>query len=293
MRLTLVVLFVLLYMYTNLLLPPLKPSSSPPPDLYHSETTLTAQITDSTQDLVLGNLISDTNIQVNIGLQSLAIVLNQHEAAIMMIESMLYDQLNKAVGKHVTPHDFNEYMEFHYRQLLQKQFRPKGFACSIRQPMSSPVGELSIVNATEGSRPAFDEFYERELAALNKKYYGVVPKSFLVALEKKCGTKKRMVLTAINTIQVTRAMDSRVAVNGVRFPLNSSVDIHMNGTQTLHAFVAHQFQGARPPSLKIEARARQFSSYILLLGRYPSPDLFLPEAAIIIRNKGRHWCGVV
>ena len=128
--------------------------------------------------------------------------------------------------------------------------------------MASPVGELSIVNQSSTQLP-------------------------------------------INTIQVTRSMNSNNNIttttttnnnspttphpnamsNGVRFPLNSSVDIHMNGTQTLHAFIANKFEGARPPSFAVQARARQFSSFILLLGRYPSSDLFLPEAAIIVRNK--------
>jgi hypothetical protein len=133
--------------------------------------------------------------------------------------------------------------------------------------MASPVGELSIVNQSSSTQ------------------------------------------LPINTIQVTRSMNSNNNItttttttttnnnnspttphlnsmpNGVRFPLNSSVDIHMNGTQTLHAFIANKFEGARPPSLAVQARARQFSSFILLLGRYPSSDLFLPEAAIIVRNK--------
>lgn len=38
-------------------------------------------------------------------------------------------------------------------------------------------------------------------------------------------------------------------------------------------------------TLKLTARARQFSSFILLLGRIPSADVFEPQYATIVQNK--------
>jgi len=83
----------------------------------------------------------------------------------------------------------------------------------------------------------------------------------------------------INTLQVHQILI------GCRVPLTSSIDLKMNGQATLHAFVSQQFSGTLPPTLSISARARQFSSFILLLGRLPENQLFVPDSAIIVRNK--------
>jgi hypothetical protein len=83
--------------------------------LYDIETATTAAMMANTATLDQGSLIDKNNVQVNIGFKCLAMVLQQHYEAIMTIESMLYAQLNAAIGKHVTADDFNEYMDYHYR----------------------------------------------------------------------------------------------------------------------------------------------------------------------------------
>jgi hypothetical protein len=83
--------------------------------LHDIETTTTAAMMANTATLDQGSLIDKNNVQVNIGFKCLAMVLQQHYEAIMTIESMLYAQLNAAIGKHVTADDFNEYMDYHYR----------------------------------------------------------------------------------------------------------------------------------------------------------------------------------
>jgi len=49
--------------------------------------------------------------------------------------------------------------------------------------------------------------------------------------------------------------------------------------------VRHQFSGQDPPILQVVARARRFSSYILVLGKVMSVEQFLPTHAIIVRDK--------
>ena len=83
--------------------------------LYDIETATMETVMANTATLERGSLIDKKNVQVNIGFKCLAMVLQQHYEAIMTIESMLYAQLNAAIGKHVTADDFNEYMDYHYR----------------------------------------------------------------------------------------------------------------------------------------------------------------------------------
>ena len=50
--------------------------------------------------------------------------------------------------------------------------------------------------------------------------------------------------------------------------LSASTTIQLQGEHFVHGFLMHQFSSeAQPPSYKLTARARQFSSFILLAGR--------------------------
>jgi hypothetical protein len=57
------------------------------------------------------------------------------------------------------------------------------------------------------------------------------------------------------------------------------------GERYLHAWISHQFSGQPGPALALVARARQFSSFILLVGRIASAELFEPRFGIIVQNK--------
>lgn len=69
------------------------------------------------------------------------------------------------------------------------------------------------------------------------------------------------------------------------FNINASTKVGFLGDRYLHGFVAHQFQGSKPFSYTLEARTRQFSSFILLLGSIGGEDIFYPKQAIILQNK--------
>lgn len=53
----------------------------------------------------------------------------------------------------------------------------------------------------------------------------------------------------------------------------------------LHAWISHQFSGVSPGNLTMIGRARQFSSYILLVGSIAGADLFMPKYGLIVQNK--------
>lgn len=72
---------------------------------------------------------------------------------------------------------------------------------------------------------------------------------------------------------------------GMKFPINAATSCTFFGKRYLHACIMHKFSGQSPPSLSLSARARQFSSFILMVGAISSKDSFDPKHAIIIQNK--------
>jgi len=60
------------------------------------------------------------------------------------IEDLLMKQLIGAIGKVVTPLDFQEYMLWHNNRIFRKEYAPKNFAFPIRLPDHYPEGVISI-----------------------------------------------------------------------------------------------------------------------------------------------------
>jgi hypothetical protein len=75
------------------------------------------------------------------------------------------------------------------------------------------------------------------------------------------------------------------ATRPMRVKLNAATEISFMGERYLHASVLHQFSGVQPASLQLAARARQFSSFILMVGSLSSADEFSPSHAVIVQNK--------
>ncbi|CAE7917187.1 TRPT1, partial [Symbiodinium necroappetens] len=69
------------------------------------------------------------------------------------------------------------------------------------------------------------------------------------------------------------------------FPLNASTNVTFAGERHLHAWLSHQFSGQSGCELSLVARARQFSSMLVLIGRVSSATSFDPKYAAIIQNK--------
>jgi hypothetical protein len=78
---------------------------------------------------------------------------------------------------------------------------------------------------------------------------------------------------------------SREARRPMYFSLDAATRVSFLGERHLHAWVAHQFSGRSRLSLQLVARARQFSSFLLLVGRIVSADTFAPCHAILLQNK--------
>jgi hypothetical protein len=159
---------------------------------------------------------------------------------IQYIEHMIMSQVVAAIGKHVTPADFHDYIVFHNRKFFGAGYRPKGFCYPVRRAGHVPEGVVSI----------------------ESKYIG------------------EDILTPIETYSLYNSSG-----NDMKFGLSASVQITFGGERHLHGWLHTQFSDSPSISLQLVARARQFSSYILLVGGIIGKDLFDPKYAIIIQNK--------
>merc|ERR1740129_373925 len=68
-------------------------------------------------------------------------------------------------------------------------------------------------------------------------------------------------------------------------PLSASVNVTFGGDRFLHAWLQHSFSGSGSLGLSLSARARQFSSFVILVGQVTSPTTFEPKCAAIVRNR--------
>ena len=75
------------------------------------------------------------------------------------------------------------------------------------------------------------------------------------------------------------------AARPMKFSIDASTQVSFGGDRFLHGWVSHQFSGNSGLRLSLVARARQFSSFILMVGSIASADLFEPKYGIIIQNK--------
>jgi len=86
----------------------------------------------------------------------------------------------------------------------------------------------------------------------------------------------------ISTVCCSSAADDAQLMS---FPLSAEASVQFAGERHLHAWLAHSFSGQPPPQLTLLASARQFSSFVLLVGRLSGARSFDPVAAVIVRDK--------
>lgn len=84
---------------------------------------------------------------------------------------------------------------------------------------------------------------------------------------------------------ITTTVRRTEAARPMYIPLDASTRIAFGGERYLHAWIGHQFSGEDGPAPQLVARARQFSSFLVLVGRIVSADTFEPRAGIIVQNK--------
>lgn len=72
----------------------------------------------------------------------------------------------------------------------------------------------------------------------------------------------------------------------INVPLNAATTIALTGKKQLHGWLNQRFGDQfTSPSVRLNARARQFSSFVLLVGTMTNQNHLQPKDAIILRNK--------
>ena len=169
--------------------------------------------------------------------------------AVEYVEGMLRDQLVAAVGRVLTPADFAGYMAHHNRRLFRPAYQPLPFSYAVRRAADrSPEGTLRIDDALTG-QPAV-------------------------------------------TIHAAAANggDATAAAVGaspplMHFALNAETRVAFGGERHLHAWLSHRFSGQATAGLSLTASARQFSSFIVLVGRITGPASFEPVCGSIVKDR--------
>ena len=169
-------------------------------------------------------------------------VCERYYESIDFIESMLREQLVKAIGKVVTSSDFSDYMRFHYRKVFLEHYQPKGLCYAVRREGHDPEGFFSIEERQDGSSVV------QPVLTLSRTFFPQKPFKF--------------------------ALD---AASDVRFAEGSPLYVH--------SYLGQRFSTEPLPSLFLQARARQFSGYIMLIGAIGGADVFLPKHAMIVKDK--------
>ena len=71
----------------------------------------------------------------------------------------------------------------------------------------------------------------------------------------------------------------------ISIPLNAATTVQMTGARYLHGWIQHRFGSATPNKFTLAARARQFSSFMLIVGTMGGAEKFVPKDAIVLQNK--------
>eukprot|EP00980_Cylindrotheca_fusiformis_P028869 scaffold22663_cov111-Cylindrotheca_fusiformis.AAC.2 len=74
-------------------------------------------------------------------------------------------------------------------------------------------------------------------------------------------------------------------LTSLKLPLTAATTVELTGRTFLHGWMNHRSQHAGHKGYQVVARARQFSSFLLVIGTMTSADRLDPKDAIIVKNK--------
>jgi hypothetical protein len=173
-------------------------------------------------------------------------LLDFHGQSVGHVEEMLRQQLAQAVGKQLNEQDFHEYMEFHNsHRLFHKDYAPKPFSWAIR------------------ARP--DQY----------------PVG-IVSIESKNSNEQQRPISTL-----TRHIPTTNTTPPITIPINAATAVQLTGDRYLSGWIRYEFESGKmnSNSFHVAARARQFSSFMILVGTMTGPDTFDPKHAMILQNK--------
>lgn len=71
----------------------------------------------------------------------------------------------------------------------------------------------------------------------------------------------------------------------MEFVIGAGTRIRYTGQMHLHGLLLHQFADETGVSVRLNARARQFCSFLVLVGRITGPEQFDPQFGMVVQNK--------
>src|SRR5690606_6775237 len=86
-------------------------------------------------------------------------------------------------------------------------------------------------------------------------------------------------------VPISTIVNQYTSQSAMEFALNASTRVKFRGERFIHAWIGHQFSQQPPPSVKLSARARQYSGFLVLIGRIASSSLFEPKYGMIVQNQ--------
>lgn len=196
-------------------------------------------------------------VRVFMAVQHWGAVGKAYSRGVTYIEEMLLNQLVAAVGKHVSAADLLEFMNSHHMDgsLFRPEFATRPFAYAVRRSGdSSPEGFVSVEQKVPGGEA------EAPIRTMTHRHGGA-----------------------------PELMSMR---------LSAGTSIRFGGERYVHGWLHHQFASegsgqmamvdskvTRDIGLSLMASARQFSSFILVVGRVASNTEFVPQHAVMVRDK--------
>jgi hypothetical protein len=85
-------------------------------------------------------------------------------------------------------------------------------------------------------------------------------------------------------IECIHAHSREVLKSSLKVPLTAATVLELTGNQYLHGYMNHRF-GTTSKQHQLVARARQFSSFIMIVGNMTNASTLDPKDAVIIQNK--------
>jgi hypothetical protein len=196
-----------------------------------------------------------------------------YQASVDYIEEMLRSQLIAAIGKEVQPRDFNAFMHFYYKKLFGARYIPRPFTFAIRQRNRYPDGILSV------------EDIGTTVTTTSTRGGGKFGKGN--------NNKVEPVASLVRHVPAAAALHDSPGAS-IFMPINAATSVECRGDRYIHGWMQHQFQSAPASCMPMDtnatpyqlaARARQFCSFMIIIGNMAGPDTFRPKEAIILQNK--------
>lgn len=209
-------------------------------------------------------MITSQMTQFLLTLRHLRSISDLANKSVMYVEELLRRQLVAAIGREATPADVSQYMQRRNRLLFREEYAPQPLSRAVRRsPLHSPEGFVKLESSMEGDTA-----------------------SSLYTVTRRLFSQNTSNVTASNTPDASHdVIPSSIDPNAVRIRLDSSTIVSLTGEKYVHGALLHEFSTSVSQTLTLTASARQFSSYILMVGRVSSSNSFEPSYAMIVKNK--------